>query len=478
MKKIIFLCLFFWNTFVFADSELRFINFPALDMHASPDLNSPVISQAIYNTGVQVLQNKSGFSQIMTPDNYKGWVQKNYLTSRSVFPDAQVAKVKNLFANVFEKPATDIHPPIFTAPFGTEFTILNAEDDRWIKIQLADNSSGWIQRGDVEIDAKPMTLEKMLDFSKKFLGLPYLWGGVSTYGFDCSGFVQMLYKQVGIMLPRDGIDQAYYPGYIDVSPKNLEPGDRMYFGFDGKISHAAVYLGDNKFIGSTVYLTPIVQIADLRLQHWQDMFIVAKHFDDEELPQFQGAISAIPDSLKQKMLQYSWHEGCPVTIDNLAYVKVSYFGFDYEAHTGALIVGRDVAPDVLAIFKELYEEKFPIEKIKPIEEYAGNDVASMADNNTSAFNCRAMTGFANQYSLHSYGRAIDINPLYNPYVNDKEILPEEGAGYVDRKAYHKGKITLDSKTYEDFKERGWIWGGEDWNNKIRDYQHFEKPFPR
>ncbi len=428
MKKS---CLFFtaivfgfFSVFAEASYSVSFISVPALDMYTSPDSASQVVSQTIYNTEVTVLQTKSGFAEIETPDGYTGWVDKKYLTSRSADPDAHIAKVKNLFGNVYKDPATDIHSPLYTLPFDTRLQIIDMKDERWIKIQLADGGTGWIQRGDIEIDPEHWSMQKMLDSSRIFLGLPYYWGGVSTYGFDCSGFVQMLYRQIGFNLPRDGIDQSYFPKFIDVSKTELQPGDLMYFGFDKKISHAAVYLGNNKFIGSTVFETPVVQVCDLRVQHWKDIFITGKRYDTRNLPPFSGSSEPIPEDIKAQMKQFSWHSDCPVPIEDLAYLKLTYFGFDNKPHEGTLIVNKDIADEVLAIFKKLYDIRFPIEKMKTIDEYHGNDLAAMVDNNTSAFNCRRQTDFPDLFSVHSYGHAIDINPLFNPYSFKDQISPE------------------------------------------------------
>jgi cell wall-associated NlpC family hydrolase len=443
-------------------------------MYSKPIAHADVISQAIYNTGITVIKEQNGFALIQTPDNYQGWVDKRLLSSRTARSNASTAKVTNFFANIYQEPNTMKHEPIVTAAFATEFPIVKDVDERWLKVSLADGNAGFIQKGDVAINAEPLTMSEMLKLSHKFIGLPYLWGGVSTYGFDCSGFVEMLYAQMGIILPRDNNDQVYLPGYIEVAKQNLQPGDIMYFGWDNVISHAAVYLGDNKFIGSTAYKNPSVQICDLRNPYWNKIFIVARRMNNTPPPQFKGSIATIPHNIKQQMLQYTWHQGCPVPIENLAYLQISYWGFDNKPHQGELIVNQNVARDVLAIFKELYEEKFPIEKMRLIDDYQGNDQASMADNNTTSFNCRTQTDFGKLFSMHSYGMAIDINPLINPYVNNGKIEPKEGAANLERDVYHKGKIIKDSAVYNAFAKRGWIWGGDSFG-AIHDYQHFEKP---
>ncbi|TAH67363.1 MAG: M15 family peptidase, partial [Anaerolineaceae bacterium] len=150
-------------------------------------------------------------------------------------------------------------------------------------------------------------------------------------------------------------------------------------------------------------------------------------------------------------------------------------GFDGLTHIGEMIVNKAIAEDVLAIFRELYNLEYPIEKMLLIDEYDADDLKSMADNNSSSFNYRFVEGTSRR-SVHSDGLAIDINPLYNPYVrtrDDKlEILPENATEYVDRDKDNIYYIKKDDPIYNAFVSRGFTWGGE-WKNS-KDYQHFEK----
>jgi len=133
-----------------------------------------------------------------------------------------------------------------------------------------------------------------------------------------------------------------------------------------------------------------------------------------------------------------------------------------------------VAIEVVEIFREIYKAKFPIAKMKLIDDYGANDDLSMADNNTSAFCVRSAQGYDDKYSKHSYGVAIDINPVQNPYVKGEIILPKSGESYLDRQKVRKGMIVEDHVVYRAFIKRGWIWGGK-WQG-LQDYQHFEKDF--
>jgi hypothetical protein len=162
-----------------------------------------------------------------------------------------------------------------------------------------------------------------------------------------------------------------------------------------------------------------------------------------------------------------------VGIAELAYIRMSYWGFDQKPHLGEMIVSQRLAPEVVGIFKILYEQRFPIERMQLMDAYKGDDDAAMAENNTSAFNCRDKTNKPGQFSLHSYGVAVDINTLINPYVKGDQVLPPGGRKYKDRTKPVPGMIVRDGLVYHLFVQKGWQWGG-DWDTR-QDYQHFEKP---
>ena len=181
-------------------------------------------------------------------------------------------------------------------------------------------------------------------------------------------------------------------------------------------------------------------------------------------------------ALLTKVRSTTWHVGCPVPPEDLRELTVTYLSFERKTSTGTLIVHKDVAQEVSAVFRDLETHGFLIERMRPIEEYNGDDNASMAANNTSAFNCRDITGQTGRFSNHSWGRAIDINPLTNPYVNGDKVYPPQGRQYLDRSLSLPGSILSGSYVVRRFAEAGWNWGGN-WSDR-RDYQHFEKPIRR
>jgi len=193
-------------------------------------------------------------------------------------------------------------------------------------------------------------------------------------------------------------------------------------------------------------------------------------------------ITAIPDGLAEKITNVSYRPEC-IDIKKLSLLTIIHWDFDGRLRVGQMIVNKKIAQECADIFTELFNDRYQIEKIKLIDEYNASDDDSMLDNNSSALCCRIKTGQENEenpiWSKHSYGTAIDINPVQNPYVKPEKdlILPPNGEDYVDRTVVKKGMIIEGDPCYTAFVKRGWIWGG-DWDpddEKGRvDWQHFEK----
>jgi len=184
-------------------------------------------------------------------------------------------------------------------------------------------------------------------------------------------------------------------------------------------------------------------------------------------PRYEASIQLVTaESLGQ-----TWREGCPVAPDALRLVQVTHATPTGEATTGELVVAAEVAQDVVAVFEQIYAARFPITRMTTIDAYGGNDDDSMAADNTSAFNCRAVTG-GGEWSRHAYGVAIDINPLRNPYVAGDVVLPPAGAAYLDRSDVRPGMITAGDVVVDAFISRGFEWGGD--FVALKDYQHFAR----
>jgi hypothetical protein len=181
-------------------------------------------------------------------------------------------------------------------------------------------------------------------------------------------------------------------------------------------------------------------------------------------PPFAAAVAAV----SADDLRFSWRPGCPVPPSQLRAVRLSYWGFDGKRHTGRLVVNADATRAVVVVFRRLYRERFPIRRMRPVDAYRGSDDASMAADNSSAFNCRyAVAPGPKSWSVHAYGRAIDVNPVENPYLEGGRVLPPRGAHFVDRAPRRPGMA--EGSLVAAFASVGWGWGGR-WSSP--DYQHF------
>ena len=165
----------------------------------------------------------------------------------------------------------------------------------------------------------------------------------------------------------------------------------------------------------------------------------------------------------------SHRPGCPVAVADLRLVTVTHLRFDGTTGRGQLVVHRDVAAAVVQVFRELLRARFPVAQVRTVEAYGGDDARSMAANNTSAYNCRPTTG-GGGWSEHAYGRAVDVNPVQNPYVRGATVLPAAGRAWLDRSRARPGMVLPGGPAVRAFAAVGWAWGGS--YRTLKDYQHF------
>jgi hypothetical protein len=258
---------------------------PVANMYSKPTEDTDVVSQAIYGTRIGILEEKTGWAKVQTPDEYTGWMRESAFrklkdNEQPYAAAGRVARIESMFANLYREPDVTTYAPVLTVPFETKLEVTGEpkkDGARWLRVGLADGRLAWVQRGDVTLDDAPLPMEAMLGLSKRFLGLPYLWGGTSTYGYDCSGFVQMLYRRMGVILPRDAQPQADWSGVVPVERSALRPGDLLYFGSsDRQISHTGMYLGGGEFINATTHERPIIQIDKLDSPYWTKLLVAAR----------------------------------------------------------------------------------------------------------------------------------------------------------------------------------------------------------
>ncbi len=181
---------------------------------------------------------------------------------------------------------------------------------------------------------------------------------------------------------------------------------------------------------------------------------------------FEWSLGPVPAEVAARS---SWSEECPVTLDELAYITVSHFGFDGKFHTGEILVNARAAEGVVEVFRRLHEARFPLEEMRVIraEEIDAHPTGDW--NDTTSFVCRPAVG-SGSWSQHAYGLAIDVNPFHNPYLKGDLVLPELASAYTDRSNLRPGMITRGDVVVEAFAAMGWRWGGN-WNS-LKDWMHF------
>ncbi len=260
-------------------SVFFYIQVPCIDMRQFPQRDSPIISQAYFSEQVYLVMEEGNWAYIETAaDSYKGWVPINSLSLQEepFFLDTSlVARVNRCTAHLYDREDT-ICGPILTLPFDSRLKVNSPKKDltsRWIQLTLLDGTNAYIQRGDVTLQSFIKKKEELTCFSLQFLNLPYTWGGRSSFGYDCSGFVQMLYRQLEIYLPRDAKDQLSWEGFKQASLDDLQSGDLLFWGTSqNNISHVGMYLEQHRFIHATVAENaPYIRVSYLSDPHWNGL---------------------------------------------------------------------------------------------------------------------------------------------------------------------------------------------------------------
>jgi hypothetical protein len=239
-------------------------------------------------------------------------------------------------------------------------------------------------------------------------------------------------------------------------------------------------LSDNSLTGQSVQLSQLLQdvTGNQKIQETLDQYPAETILNTDEVKEedldFLFYSEELNQEIKTRITGKSYGENCDIPYSELCYIRVLHRGFDGLTHIGELIVDQFIAEDMIDIFKELYGIDYPIERMELVDDYNADDNASMEADNTSAFNYRVIDG-KTRLSEHSYGTAIDINPLYNPYIREMngktEVLPEASAEYADRSKDNPYYIKEGDPCWTAFTKRGFSWGGT-WKNS-KDYQHFQ-----
>jgi gamma-D-glutamyl-L-lysine dipeptidyl-peptidase len=268
-----------------AEPELAVVIVPVANMYSTPGQDVDVVSQAILGSTVEVLEEKASWDKVRTNDQYTGWMRLQDMRcldrGESTYASSgRVAQVSSLTGNLYRETDVTLHEPVLNVPFETRLEVIaegKGEGSRWLQVRLPDQRTAWIQSGDVDVAPQKLSIEESIALGRRFLGLTYTWGGRSSFGYDCSGFTQMLVRSRGIIMPRDADLQSAWTGAVAVNRKKLRAGDLLFFGNAvDHITHTGMFIGHGRFIHDTTYGHPGVQISRLRDQPWTRLLVACR----------------------------------------------------------------------------------------------------------------------------------------------------------------------------------------------------------
>jgi cell wall-associated NlpC family hydrolase len=250
------------------------------NLYHEPSKAVELVTQATLGMELLIQEGQDGWFRVQTPDQYSGWIQaskfKNYAPGEAPYASTdQVVEIDSLLAFLYYLPRASTRAPALQVTIGTRLEVVD-EGDGWLEVVLPSGSRLWVQRGDL-VDPKSAShksrgsIDAIIATAKRFLGLPYLWGGTTPLGIDCSAFVQLVYHLHGVQLLRDSHIQFTQPDLEVVNRQDLQTGDLVFFGRE-QITHVGLCIGGGRFIHATVHRRPVVQISPLEEQHWVDLY--------------------------------------------------------------------------------------------------------------------------------------------------------------------------------------------------------------
>jgi len=273
------------DLFSLENSRLGVVKKPVENMYSKTSSQSDVVSQALLGTTIKILnaekdEGQNDWYYVETPDTYQGWMDGRAIRlyregERPYASEGRVIEITSLFAYIYSEPDVTKQKPLTFAPISAVLEIGRYEE-RWAELNLPCGHKAYIQMGDGEIKQAPfkrprLRPEQMVLLARRFMGLPYFWGGTSPLGLDCSGFVQLIYRLSGIEILRDADIQFARSGLIEVPKGEEKAGDLVFFG-KKKITHVGMMINDKEFIHATTHEKPVVQISGLYEEYWQRIY--------------------------------------------------------------------------------------------------------------------------------------------------------------------------------------------------------------
>ncbi len=339
-----------------AGQKTAVITSPVQDLFTRPDETSSVDDQVILGERVEILEDTAGFARVRTAAGEVAWIPERALRrGEGAAPaSARIARVTSNFAHVYASPSFTKQKPLLTVPVGGMMAFSDFLEGKeketaaysWVRIVLPDGRAGFVASRDVALlpfeedlplpPSHSLPLKSPSDwiaFGKRFLGAPYTWGGTTPLGFDCSGLVQRIFREHGLLLKRNSYEQAFQdPQLVPVAFEKLQPGDLLFFGTDDRIDHEAMWLGDGTVLQSTRHGVPGVQVTPFDSPFLKTLFRYARRVGRISSKREEGKVAGLTEA-KVRVLRQA--------LDGLADGSGAHFGIYVKDLSGGISLSKN-----------------------------------------------------------------------------------------------------------------------------------------